>query len=358
MPVYKDDLRNTWYVKFCYKNWSGEYKWVTKRGFRLKKDALQWEYEFKAKKDGNLDMTFANFVSIYQEDRQPRIKESTQATKENIIETKLLPYFGNFRLRDISTTDVLHWQNTLLSYRDPKTNAPYTKSYLKTVHNQLSAIFNHAVRYYKLNENPAAIAGNMGNNKGIRMKYWTKEEYLLFSEAMMDKPLAYYCFQMLYWCGLREGELLALTASDFDFEKKAVSITKTYHVIKGKELITDPKTPKSVRVVTMPDFLVEEIKDHLRFSANINPTQRIFPVSKRFLHDMMTKGCNEQGLTRIRIHDLRHSHVSLLIDLGYSAVAIAERLGHESIDITYRYAHLFPTIQTDMAAKLNQIRRV
>lgn len=72
----------------------------------------------------------------------------------------------------------------------------------------------------------------------------------------------------------------------------------------------------------------------------------------------MERGTKQTGVKRIRIHDLRHSHVSLLIDMGFSAVAIADRVGHESIDITYRYAHLFPTKQTEMADKLNQERSI
>lgn len=355
MSVYKDEKRNTWYVKFRQRLWTGEYKWITKRGFRLKKDALQWECAYKMRKDGNLDMSFADFVTVYQEDLCPRLKESTKATKENIIDTKILPYFGKMRVRDISVTDILRWQNEMLSYRDPNTGTAYTKSYLKTVHNQLSAILNHAVRYYKLQENPATTAGNMGSSRGINMKYWTREEYLQFAEAMMDTPLAYYCFQVLYWCGIRKGELMALTPNDLDFQKKTLSITKTYNLVKGKVQITEPKTPKSNRIVTIPDFLAEELRDYLKSQPEMRSSDRMFPVSKTYLHNKMTKGCLEQGLNRIRIHDLRHSHVSLLIDMGYSAVAIANRLGHESIDITYRYAHLFPSVQNDMAAKLNSL---
>lgn len=67
----------------------------------------------------------------------------------------------------------------------------------------------------------------------------------------------------------------------------------------------------------------------------------------------MERGCKLSGVKRIRIHDLRHSHISLLIDMGFSAVAIADRVGHESIDITYRYAHLFPSKQIEMADRLD-----
>lgn len=358
MPAYRTPNKNTWYVKFRYKDWNGQSKWITKRGFNTKREALQWEQEFLQQKNGSLDMTFRAFIKVYIEERTPRLKESTCVTKENIIDTKLLPYFGEKRLRDITTADVLKWQNVMLNYVDPETKKPYSKSYLKTVHNQLSAILNHAVRYYGLRDNPARVVGNMGSEKNIEMKFWTREEYQLFSEAMMDDPLAFYCFEVLYWCGIREGELLALTPNDIDFEKKTISINKTFQHIRGKDIVTEPKTPKSKRTVIMPDALCDELKDYLKMCYSLHPTDRLFPTSKNYLQRKMCKGCAQQGLRRIRVHDIRHSHVSLLVDMGFSAVAIAERMGHESIDITYRYAHLFPSVQSQMANQLNKMMEV
>ena len=157
-----------------------------------------------------------------------------------------------------------------------------------------------------------------------------------------------------FYQGLREGEMMALLPGDFDFEKKTISVTKTYHRSKGEDVFTDPKTPKSNGIVTMPDFLAEELKYYMSMLYDLQKDSRVFPVTKNYLYQRMDKGCKEQGLTRIRVHDLRHSHVSLLINMGYSAVAIADRMGHESIDITYRYAHLFPTVQKDMASDLNK----
>lgn len=82
---------------------------------------------------------------------------------------------------------------------------------------------------------------------------------------------------------------------------------------------------------------------------------RIFTVTKSYLHHEMDRGAKAAGVKRIRIHDLRHSHISLLIDMGFSAVAIADRVGHESIEITYRYAHLFPSKQKEMANRLGDL---
>ena len=100
MPAYKEKDRNTWTVKFKHKNWSGKIKWVTKRGFATKRDALQYERDFLARKSGDLDMSFADFVQVYREERGARIKESTLSMKDNIIDTKLIPYFGKMYARD------------------------------------------------------------------------------------------------------------------------------------------------------------------------------------------------------------------------------------------------------------------
>lgn len=304
----------------------------------------------------SVNMTFESYAALYEEDVKPRLKENTWATKAHIIQKKLLPYFGKLELSSITPQQIITWQNTLLKYRD-QNGKPYSSVYLRTINTVLSAMFNHAVKYYRLAENPCKIAGTMGKKKDREMLFWTKEEYLKFADAMMDKPLSYYAFEMLYWCGIREGELLALTPSDFDFEKNTVSITKSYQRLNGKDLITSPKTEKSNRVIAMPQFLADEMQDYLRMLYDVGDNDRMFLITKNYLHREMDRGAKEADVKRIRIHDIRHSHVSLLIDMGFSATAIADRLGHESIDITYHYAHLFPSTQTEMADKLNMERR-
>ena len=356
MSVYKDTKNNTWKVYYRFTDWQGKVHQSTKRGFPTKREALAWEWEQLHKVEADLDMTFESFVALYAADMKGRIKENTWGTKEHILYKKLVPYFGKRKMSEIHSKEVMAWQSEMLNYRD-KNGKSYSPVYLKTLHNQLSAVFNHAVKHYNLKVNPAAQVGNMGKAKGREMLFWTKAEYLKFADAMMDKPLSYYAFEMLYWCGIREGELLALTPADFDFEKQTVSISKSYQRIKGQDVITDPKTAKSNRVIQMPAFLCEEMEDYIKSLYAVEPTDRIFAVTKSYLHREMDRGAKEAGVKRIRIHDLRHSHISLLIDMGFTALAIADRVGHESIDITYRYAHLFPTRQAEMADKLNMERK-
>ena len=308
MPAYKDKEKGTWYASFYYEDWTGKKVKKLKRGFSTKRDALEWERTFLQQQTADLEMTFENFVALYAADMKGRIKENTWGTKEHILYKKLVPYFGKRKMCDIHSKEIMAWQNEMLNHHD-ENGKPYSPVYLKTLHNQLSAVFNHAVRHYGLKVNPAAQVGNMGKAKGREMLFWTKAEYLKFADVMMDKPLSYYAFEMLYWCGVREGELLALTAADFDFEKQTVTISKSYQRIKGRDVITDPKTPKSNRVIQMPAFLCDEMQDYLKSLYAVQPTDRIFTVTKSYLHREMDRGAKEAGVKRIRIHDLRHPYV-------------------------------------------------
>lgn len=308
MAAFKNKDNGTWYVQFRYTDWRGERQQKLKRGFATKKEALAWEREFLMEKQADVNMTFENFVSLYEKDIKPKLKLNTWLTKESIIKKKILPYFAKRKLSEITAKDIIDWQNEIRNLTDCR-GKPLSKTYLKTVHNQLSAIFNHAIRYYGLQVNPAQRAGNMGTEERREMLFWTREEYTKFSEAMMDKPISFYSFEMLYWCGIREGELLALTPADFDFEKHTVTINKSYQRLNKQDVITTPKTPKSNRVIQMPQFLCDEIQDYLKQLYGVEPDSRIFPISKNYLHREMDRGCKETGIKRIRIHDLRHPYV-------------------------------------------------
>ena len=149
--------------------------------------------------------------------------------------------------------------------------------------------------------------------------------------------------------------MLFRSPADFDFNNKIIHVTKSYQRIKGEDVITPPKTDKSIRRVLMPDFFAEEIRQYIATLKDVTETERIFRFTKSYLHHEMRRGCAASGVKRIRIHGIRHSHISLLIDMGFSAVAIADRVGHESIDMTYRYAHVFPSTQIEVVVKLNDL---
>ena len=308
MTVIKNQKSNTYEVRTYYKDWTGVRKQKTKRGFKRKCDAQEWERAFKLKENLSLDMYFEDFVDLYLNDIKSRIKYNTWLTKKHIVEKKILPYFSKKKLQEIKPSDIRQWQNTMMNYRN-KQGEGYSQVYLKTIHNQLSAILNHAVNFYDLKSNAARKAGSMGKERTKEMLFWTKEEYMKFIEAVADKPISFYAFEILYWCGVRMGELLALTPADFDFQACTIRINKSYQRLEGKDIITDPKTTKSNRMITMPEFLSEELESYIGMLYGLNENDRIFQISKSYLHHEMDRGVKLSGVKRIRIHDLRHPYV-------------------------------------------------
>ena len=292
-------------------------------------------------------MKFENFWKMYYADMETRLREHTMRTKKYIVELKILPYFGNNRVNDITAADIRQWQNELIKIG-------YSPTYLKTINNQLSAIFNYAVRYYDLKSNPCAKAGSMGKSRAEEMDFWTGEEFRRFIDSVMNKRLSYMAFMTLYWTGMRLGELLALNPKDVDLEKRTISITKSYQRLGKKDVITPPKTPKSKRVITIPEFLAADIKDYMDSLSDLQENDRLFPITKYYLEHEMQRGIKESGVKRIRVHDLRHSHASMLIELGFSPLEIVNRLGHEKVETTLNtYAHLYPNKQTKLAERLD-----
>lgn len=150
---------------------------------------------------------------------------------------------------------------------------------------------------------------------------------------------------------------MALTLEDFDDEDKTLRINKSYQRIEGRDVITEPKTEKSKRIITLPDFLVEELKEYVSKLYGMMPKDRIFPITKSYLEHEMIRGVELSGVKKIRLHDLRHSHASLLISkLGAQPNLVADRLGHEKIQTTLNtYSHLYPNQSRDLADQLNNL---
>ena len=172
MAAFRNKDNGTWYVQFRYTDWKGERQQKLKRGFATKKEAQAWEREFLMEKQADINMTFESFVALYEKDIKPKLKLNTWLTKESIIQKKILPYFAKRKLSEITAKDIIDWQNEIRGLTDNH-GKPLSKTYLKTVHNQLSAIFNHAIRYYGLQINPAQRAGNMGAEERREMLFWT-----------------------------------------------------------------------------------------------------------------------------------------------------------------------------------------
>lgn len=292
-------------------------------------------------------MTMVSLTSLYIEDMQNRLRQSTMSNKKYLIDTKILPYFSKIKISDIKPTTIRHWQNELIGQK-------YSETYLKTINNQLCAILNYAVKYYGLKKNPCHKAGSMGQKNAKEMQFWTRNEFNIFINYVKDIQ-AYNAFLVLYWCGLRVGELLALTKNDIDFNNKTLSVNKSYQRLNGQDIITEPKTPKSNRIIALPDFLCKELKNYI--DQLYDDSARLFQMSKHSLYKELRQGCLQSGVKQIRVHDLRHSHASLLIELGFSPLLIAERLGHENIETTLNtYSHLYPHKQAELAYMLDTLK--
>lgn len=352
MPVFKDETTGKWYVKLYYTDYTGNKKQKMKRGFALQREAKDWEREFISKQAAQPSMPFKLLTELYLEDKKSHTKQITYETKKNRIDNWILPYFEKPPVDEITATDIRKWQADLKA--SVNTNGqPLSAGYMQNLVTELSSIFNYAVRFYGLSMNPCRIAGNTVGKKQKSLTFWTKEEFDRFISTF-DKENPYYAaFLMLYYCGMRIGELEALTVADIDTEGNTITINKTYHLINGKGVVTTPKTQKANRTILIPPFLSTIIKDYESRIYSINPSMRLFTASHSSYARNMEEHTKQAGIKRIRIHDIRHSHASLLIEMGFSALLVSERLGHENVSTTLNiYSHLFPSRQIEVSEKL------
>lgn len=295
------------------------------------------------------DITFADFYRIYLHDMEVRLKPASLSSKRHIFSDKILPFFGSLPMRDITPQHVRKWQSVILRQN-------YSVTYQQLIDFQLSAIMHYAERYYDI-PNPCTKAGHIGGTGSKKLSFWTLEEYELFACHLSADPEAFTAFEILYWTGMRQGELLALTPNDIDTERHLIHITKSYTQIDGKDIISTPKTKKSERDVAIPQFLLDEIIVYIH-TNHIHPDRRLFERTRHYLFYKLRKGCEASGVRQIRTHDIRHSHVSLLINTGFSALDIAERVGHESVSTTLDvYAHLFPDQQQMLIDRLEVLHQ-
>ena len=354
MPAYKDKKRGTWYANFYYTDWTGERKHKCKRGFKREKDAKQYEQDFLDKLKTNSDIPFSTLVEKYLEDCSLKLKETTFEGKKNVIDNKILPFFENVKICDITPLAINEWQNTLLSYK-AENGKGYRPTTLKTINNQMSAIMNYAVKYYGLAGNPCKAAGAIGKSRADEMQIWTKDEY---DKAICLEKKPYYkiAFDILFYSGIREGELLALTPADI-LPDMSINIDKTFVVINGERKVTPPKTPRSVRNVSIPEFLYAEIEEYISMLYGIQPDERIFTYTKGGLTTEFKRLTKKAGLPEIRIHDLRHSHASMLINMGINLLDISRRLGHESYKTTSdTYGHIYKGQDSNIAAQIHSLK--
>lgn len=354
MPVYKYKTKKgetKWYTAFWYADWSGNRKKKKKEGFAKRGDAQTFEREFLLKNSRSCDMSFTSLVELYRADAQHRVREGTQETQNSIIDKWLLPFFENLKVNEIDAVTIRNWQNEVMAMKNPRTGEKYSDTYIRTINSRLSAIFNYAVMFYNLKANPCLAAGFMGKKKAGKMNFWALDEFNLAMTKVSNWSFRV-AFLIMFWLGFRVGECLALEPVDI-LQSKGIRVDKTYHRKKGEDTSGPPKTENSYRETSMPDFLYDELQRYIGALYDIDPHDRIFYCTKGTLNRELTNAALAAGVPRIRVHDLRHSHAALLIELGYSIVAVAERLG-DTVEVAMStYAHLYPNKMDAVVADLN-----
>lgn len=346
MAVYKDPVKKTWFCKFRYTDWQGKSHVTTKRGFKTQREAKAYEAEKLSKT--SVDIVLGDVLDAYLRDRKPNIKHSSFSSLERAVRKFIRPQLGHIKICDLDAKILREWELWLQGYVSPLTNKPISNSYLHSVCSWLSSIFNYSVKYYGLPSNPMQIVGLLGCNEASQA-FWTVEQYNAFKAVLPSSELKL-CFDMLFYSGMRLGELLALTPADIDYSKGTVSVSKSVIFSTGR--IEEPKTKYSVRIISMPATLLEQVREHV--DKFYEAPERIFNINYQRIERAIKKYAKVAEVPTIRVHDLRHSHASLLIHEKTPITAISKRLGHASPATTLRiYSHMYNEAQTEIADLLD-----
>lgn len=345
MSIRYVEATKTWTIDFRYKDFQGKTHKTCRRGYKLKREAQKAEQELKAFYSLQADMLFSAMYERYITDFKARTKKpSTVATKEGHFIHAVLPYFGNLKLSEITPAHVRDWQNQIIQ--------KYAATTQKQIHGQLSALFNYAMKFYGLPQNPARVAGSIGDFKADTADFWTVEE---FNAAMCFAPEPFKTvFFLLFYSGLRRGELLALTIGDYNPTAKTITINKALERVKSVNYIGEPKNKQSIRTVTIPASVAAMLDKYISTLYEPAQTEPFWPtLTGDRLAYRLEQAAKKAGVKKIRLHDLRHSHAALLIKLDVNILAISKRLGHKDIKTTLNiYGHLYKEHAEEIAQKI------
>ena len=345
--AYREKDTKKWTAQWFETNVMGEKKKRRKRGFETKREALEFERSKKLSNERSMDMKLSDFIEIYFSDKQNDLKDRTIKNKRYMMQQHIVPYFGNQMMSEIKASQIIQWQNEMQT-------KGFSEAYLRMIQNQLTSLFTHASRIYDLHTNPCKKVKRMGSSDNRSLDFWTVDEYQKFIQTMEPGSRYYLIFEILFWTGCRIGELLAITKADINFEKNQLSINKTYYRTGMQDIITEPKTKQSFRTIEIPEFLKEEIKEFVDGHYGMPDTERLFPVVQEAVQHKMKRQIELAGVKKIRVHDIRHSHVAYLIEKGVEPLLIRDRLGHKDIRITLNtYGHLYPNQQRKIANLLD-----
>ena len=353
MSAYKDEERGTWYVKFSYVDWKGNTRWTTKRGFKGKRAAEKYEREFKDKAAETPDMTVSTLVDAYLADIKLHVRPTTYVSRSCRIKKYVLPALGNIKLSELTPLKMRQWQNELARTPAGRKGTYLASATIHIIRCEFSAVLNYAVRFYGLRDNPLRQAGTCQ-----RAKKGTVDERHIWEPSDFYKAMEHekrtdlrHLFYLLFFGGFRIGEVLSLEASDFDFLTNVVHVTKTLSPITHEPAPT--KTPSSVRDVTIPTPIMQAIRKYI---SRLEPVPSpLFSCSYGCVLEHLRNAAAAAGVPIIRIHDLRHSHASYLINRGVPITSVSHRLGHKNASVTLGiYSHFYKSSDKDIAEMISK----
>lgn len=363
MPAYKDNKTGKWYCKFYYKDGNGNQKQKFKRGFKTKKLANEYEREFLLSRQGQPTMLLSSFMEIYKNDQYPQLRQNSIRTKNSRFK-KIMETFTDKPINEIKPKNIRRWQNKLIKL-------DHSDGYIETSQTEFSSLLNHAVRFYGLPKNPIHMVKLAKNPNYIppKMRYWTFKEFKQVYRCIKDIK-SKTAINLLYFTGMRKGELDALTWGKIDFENKTILIDRSLQRLKGKDIVTQTKTYES-RTISLPNTTIQILGDYRNKCYNINKDDRIFQWEKRYVENGIKQGTEKANqkikeynkshedkkplIKKIHVHGLRHSHASYLINNNINIVLISKRLGHKNTSITLdTYSHFFPVAENELIDLMNK----
>ena len=357
---------------------TGITKNTCKRGFKLKREAKKWiETELPSiiealeqKRKTISTMTMDELIEEYLFYKKMHVRITTFETKKHIIETKILPYFAGRLVVDIEPYDIMQWQHHLLESQRlvketvvsnkgkekvVKTQECYSDTYLRTINNQLVAIFNYAVAIRRLPTSPCKGLYKIGAKDAPEREIWEPEEFARFIRTQEHNPLLYYAYCTLFWTGMREAELLGIRSKDLDFKNGIIYVKDGYHKVKGK-VDKGLKNGESLRTVKIPSFLADELREFIDSLGPMDPNARVFVTSKSTLLKHLHEGAAQVGVKDICVHCLRHSYISMCVYNGIPYTTISAQVGHSEFLQSLHYSHSYKNSGDFLVNALEQVK--
>lgn len=342
-----------WYTSFRFKDpKTGKPRQKKKEGFPTKREALQYQRKFLDRiAAGDAGELFADLWSEYIADAARYCKRSTIIVRQTVYTHHIPDEWKNRPASAITPDDIRRWRNWMV-------DAGLKPITIRSYNTIVSAAFLWMERYHDSIKSPFAAAGplRLPPAKGKKLDYWTLEEYRAFI-GRVEEPVLRMACEMLFYTGLRRGELLALRWMDINLDAGILHVRRNRVAVDHKIYITTPKTPSSIRDVPIPKRLIAELRDWKAKQYKPNAKSLIISFAPYVLTTRFRREQQRQGVKHtIKLHSLRHSHASLLIQLGFSIQAIADRLGHTTpTQVLQTYGHLYPSRRQEIADKLDDI---